>query len=156
MLKEYITQQYLRDRYDYNQETGDLLYKYDSGNRKRGTKVGWLGGPGYLMLGIGKKQYYQHHIIWVYMTGEWPTQDIDHINQNSLDNSWSNLRQVSHSANNYNNPASQREDYGVYWNVAKGRWKAQIWEGGKAKHLGYAFNKQQAIAMVQQAISCRT
>lgn len=36
------------------------------------------------------------------MTGDWPTQEVDHINRNKTDNRWYNLRDVPRSVNQKN------------------------------------------------------
>lgn len=40
-----------------------------------------------------------HHIVWAMTRGEWPTDEIDHINGDPADNRPENLRQVSHADN---------------------------------------------------------
>jgi hypothetical protein len=153
--KSPATAEEVRCKYAYDPETGNLYYNYSSGNRKAGEQVGWIGGLGYLMTSLNHRQVYVHQIIWLIMAGYWPTEDIDHIDLNSLNNRWENLRHVSHSINNYNNPASKKKDYGVYWSKAKGKWKVQTWENGAAKHHGYFIDKDKAIQAAQEVIACR-
>jgi len=40
-----------------------------------------------------------HRIVWAMTRGEWPTDEIDHINGDPADNRPENLRQVSHTDN---------------------------------------------------------
>src|SRR5258708_38151349 len=47
-------------------------------------------------------QFRAHRLVWLYMTGEWPAGEIDHINGNGADNRWANLRVVSHRQNTQN------------------------------------------------------
>jgi hypothetical protein len=149
------TAEEVRYKYTYDPETGILRYNYNSGNRKAGDQVGWLGGNGYHITKLNGREVYVHQIIWLMMIGSWPTEDIDHKNLNKLDNSWENLRHGSHSTNCYNNPASKKKDYGVYWSKAKGKWRVQTWENGKAKHHGYFHDKEEAIQVAQRVIACR-
>ena len=40
-----------------------------------------------------------HQVVWAMTRGEWPTDEIDHINGDPADNRPENLRQVSHADN---------------------------------------------------------
>lgn len=66
--------------------------------------------------------------------------DIDHINNNSLDNRKINLRECSHSCNmrnrRKNKPGSSKYK-GVYFYKPLNKWNAQIEIKGKKIHLGY-------------------
>ena len=67
-------------------------------------------GKGYIRFRINKKKYYAHRVAWFYMTGEWPKQDIDHINGDTRDNRWANLRDVSTQVNCENQSRAQRDN----------------------------------------------
>ena len=150
MLKENITQRYLQDRYSYNQETGELTHKYDAGSAKAGSRVGSIGSYNYWVMRISGRNYKQHRIIWMYMMGDWPTQEIDHINLNTTDNSWTNLRQATPRENRLNNKSVNNEDYGICWDKAHGKWRAQSWEYGYQVYLGLFVDKQEARNAVQK------
>jgi hypothetical protein len=96
-----LTQEELRRLLDYNPETGDLTWKIRVGSRgAAGALTGrqtYLGG--YYMVRVNKHLYLAHRLIWRWMTGEWPTEDIDHINGKRGDNRWSNLREATRSQN---------------------------------------------------------
>ena len=96
-------------------------------------------------MSIGKKTYAQHRVIWLYMTGEWPSEDVDHINLDPSDNRWENLRQVTHSENCRNNKASKKEFYGVYWQKQNRNWIARI----DQNHIGVFTDKRDARDAVQ-------
>ncbi|WP_428999737.1 HNH endonuclease signature motif containing protein [Stenotrophomonas maltophilia] len=62
--------------------------------------------------------YRQHRLAWLYMTGQWPSGEIDHINHDRSDNRWHNLRDVSHQANQQNRAgASKGRKYDLPRNV---------------------------------------
>jgi hypothetical protein len=46
-----------------------------------------------LVIDIKGKPYLAEHLAWLYVTGEWPKHAIDHVNGDTLDNRWENLRE---------------------------------------------------------------
>ena len=92
------SQEYLREHFEYNKETGVF--------NKRG-KAGGTTTARYLKTRIGKQVISTHRLIWVYMTGEDISEyEIDHINRNTHDNRWCNLRKVDRATNQSNTTAS--------------------------------------------------
>jgi hypothetical protein len=88
-----LTQSQVKHLFDYNPETGKLTRK------KSGKTVGNLNHRGYFNIGINYKVYLVHRIIWLYVHGYFPENDIDHIDRNRLNNQISNLREVSKQCN---------------------------------------------------------
>jgi hypothetical protein len=79
--------------------------------------------------------------------------EVDHINQNGLDNRRSNLRIVSHAENLQNNCSHQGSTSayrGVYWNKAKGKWRGLCKMAGRKYHIGY-FDSESEAAMAAKA-----
>ena len=72
--------------------------------------------------------------------------DVDHINQNPLDNRKQNLRYATRSQNNIN---SKRK--GIYWYERKKRWIAQIGVNKKTIHLGSFKNEKDALRVRREA-----
>lgn len=80
-----------------------------------------------------------HRLAWLYVYGEWPDAEIDHINGNTGDNRISNLRPATRAQNGANrgrqtNNASGVK--GVCWHAQSGKWRAMIRISGKSRHLG--------------------
>ena len=61
----------------------------------------WLIG-GYFHGIIFNRLYHVHRVIWFYMTGNFPKDQIDHINHIRNDNRWINLREASIQENDKN------------------------------------------------------
>ena len=40
-----------------------------------------------------------HRVVWAIQTGEWPKDQVDHINHDRQNNQWSNLREASGAQN---------------------------------------------------------
>lgn len=87
----------------YNPETGEFT-------RLKGTGKGAAAGTvtkgcidksnGYRRICVQGKQRYAHRVAWLYMTGQWPKDQIDHKNMDRSDNRFGNLRQANNSENN--------------------------------------------------------
>jgi hypothetical protein len=94
-----ITADQLRRLYHYDPETGVITKKVRS-NADHGEKVA-IGSfdKGYVRILIGKRLYLAHRLAFLYMTGEWPSQVVDHINGNRADNRFCNLRDVDQGTN---------------------------------------------------------
>jgi len=81
------------------------------------------------------------------MTGEWPVDQIDHINLIKNDNHWFNLRQASSSQNQFNIRRASRNSSGhkgVCWHVRDQKWVAQIRHNNRLISLGYHETKESA------------
>ena len=103
---------YLKKTYRY--EDGAIVNRR-TGRRRRGGKTssGYL-GFNFNFKGKGCRSYI-HRIVWALCYDQLPTQTIDHINGNQLDNRIENLREVSQSGNNLNTllPWRPNKDTGV-------------------------------------------
>lgn len=113
-----LTQNRLKELLEYSPETGGFFWRvYRAANADVGMPAGSINGDGYIHIKVDNKKYCAHRLAWLYMTGEWPTQEIDHINQNRVDNSWVNLRDVSKSINrhNTNKTTSSVGRKNIYW-----------------------------------------
>lgn len=78
--------------------------------------------------GIGKS-YLEHVLAWFYVTGEYPDNEIDHIDHNGTNNSFNNLRIVSHNENGKNQSMSKNNTSGhngICWHEQSGKWLARV------------------------------
>ncbi len=93
-----ITQEFLKSILHYDPATGEFTRLTSRGNRKVGTKAANYnfqhrnGTPSCVKIKIGDKGRRVHQLAWLYMTGEWPVYEIDHIDGNPFNNKWDNLR----------------------------------------------------------------
>ena len=96
-------------------------------------------GSGHMKIRINRKKYYAHRLAWLYMTGDWPKYDIDHINGNGMDNRWANLRDVPTMVNCQNQKKANRanKSTGLLGSHKCGRYfTATIQVKGKPIYLG--------------------
>lgn len=96
----------------------------------------------------GKKKY-NHRIIWEFHYGPIPLgMQVDHINQDRLDNRIENLRLVTHKDNNKNKGINKNNTsgyLGVSWSKKYSKWVSHITVDGKYIFLGY-FNEPEKAA----------
>jgi hypothetical protein len=92
----------------------------------------------YWRIKIGDHQYLAHRLAWLYMTGTWPSDQIDHINGLQNDNRWSNLREATGLLNTQNQRRARRNNQTGYLGVSpKGKkFRAAIGVLGKKIRLG--------------------
>ena len=132
-----------------------MHYSPDTGEFRRhcGALAGGMSkhpkGKVYWKIEILGDRYLAHRLAWLYVYGEFPRHQIDHIDGNGLNNKISNLRDVTPMENSRNQ--RRRKDNtsgctGVRYYEAKKKFTAQIREGGKQKHLGYFQDIEDAIA----------
>lgn len=87
-----LTQKELKELLDYDPNTGIFTWKTPTSKRiKKGTRAG-NDSHGTISITINKKHYRANRLAWLYMTGEWPTNDIKAVNGISDDIRWANLK----------------------------------------------------------------
>jgi hypothetical protein len=152
-MKE-LTQEYLKEILDYNHFNGEFHWI----KRIRGVQIYTIAGTmnkrGYRIIKINGKSYYSHRLAFLWMTGNLPPEQVDHINHQKYDNRWINLRLASHQENQRN--ANIRVDnksgfVGVHWDKHANKWVAYINISGKRKHLGLFKDLAKAIACRKKA-----
>src|SRR6185369_10895033 len=94
---------------------------------------------GYWRIFIYGKAYLGHRLVWLYVYGEWPRGDIDHVNRTRSDNRLCNLRVATRSQNLGNmgrRPVNTSGYKGVTWHKRAEKWLAQISVNRKNIYLG--------------------
>ena len=125
-----LTQQILKKWLNYNSDTGIFTWKKKPNRRIKIDSVAGHHRPknGYIVIRIDSKNYFAHRLSWLYVYGEWPKNEIDHINQNKGDNKIYNLRDIKHRYNTIN--ISYRKNKsgvtGVHWCNTSNRWITRI------------------------------
>lgn len=103
-----LTAERVREVLDYNQETGELRWRISKKGIVAGKAPGYENSAGYRVVCIEGRRYRAHRLAWLYMQGEWPVNEIDHINGVRNDNRAANLRDVSGHVNQQNRRQAQR------------------------------------------------
>lgn len=137
-----MSQEQVKELYTYNPESGVF--------ERKGRYIGIRkDANNYLRAHYKGKSYSVQRLIWIYMTGNAPSGDIDHIDHDRSNNKWINLREVTRKQNMQNakrSKASTSGFTGVTWCKQQSQWQAQIMIDGKCKKLGRFNSKIDAIA----------
>lgn len=141
MSKPDVTSQRLRESLHYDPETGAFVWIAQTSKRIQiGGVAGSQDSKGYVRIGIDGEYYPAHRLAWLYVTGAWPADQIDHRNGVRDDNSWLNLREANRFLNGQNQRLPHTDNksgfLGVCWHKASGKWRAQIKIDGRVSHLG--------------------
>lgn len=144
-----LTKQILESQLEYNPETGIFINKITRARRSRkGLPAGSKEKTGYIRIIVNYKPYRAHRLAWLYMTGEFPKNMIDHINCDKSDNRFCNLREAAMSQNKFNQGEqsnNQSGHKGVSIHKQTGKWRARGNKNGKETHLGLFERKEDAI-----------
>lgn len=135
-----ITQERLKELLAYDPLTGVFtwLIRPRHGHVKPGDIAGCLNG-GYVVIRVDGRPYKAHRLAWLYMTGCFPSDEIDHINRIKDDNRIANLREASHAENAQNKGLFRNNKSGhkgVSWNTKEQKWFVQICVNGEGMYLG--------------------
>lgn len=160
IARELPSAEYLRECFDYNQATGDLVWKIRplhhfktkrSANRVNSTYAGKKAGAmdaDYVRISLDGSSVYAHRIIWAMHFGPPPlNMDIDHENTIKSDNRLRNLRLATRSQNkgnygcNSNNKCGLR---GVSKTHKGNKWVAVIGGGKSKRKIGSFLTPEEA------------
>ena len=145
-----LTADRLRDALSYDCDSGVFRWKIKSAKHiKIGAATGCKNNSGYLRIRVDGTLYRAHRLAWLYVHGEWPKHEIDHINGIPSDNRICNLRLASHAENGQNLALSRRNTsgfHGVSWSKFAKKWHAYIRINNVNKHLGHFKNIEDAVA----------
>jgi len=165
------SQETLKALLDYDPETGILTWKARDPSyfetrsacaswnaRFSGRRAGWAtlnkkSGRKARCISLFEKSYHEHRVVWVWMTGNQPPEQIDHIDRNPENNAWINLRASDNSHNMKNKSMYRRNTSGftgVYWHSRDKIWEAKCRIDGKLINIGRYFCKYEAAKAVKR------
>lgn len=132
-MSEDLSADQMRERLSYDPRSG--RFEWIDGGRE----AGWVRKDGYSSIRVDGKEYGSHRLAFLYMTGRWPVEEVDHIDRNPSNNCWSNLREATHAQNMRN-----RGRPGV--GKCNSRWRAYIKLDGVQRHIGMFDTRDDAVA----------
>jgi hypothetical protein len=99
-----LTQQILQDLLNYDPDSGIWTWRnpLPRSKMKPGDLAGRITSHGRRQIRIASGFYYSARLAFLYMTGDWPVDQVDHINRIRDDDRWINLREATQSQNSFN------------------------------------------------------
>jgi len=164
-----LTTQIARELLTYNPDTGKLFWKerpakyFNNPNYTKRWNTRYAGKEALTAISLRKsghisrldgyvlnKSYSTHRIAWLMYYGEWPKNQIDHINQDPTDNRIKNLRDVTNAENHKNQTlrSTNTSGYvGVSFYKSRNKYSAEALVNGVKKWLGYYDTVEEAAAV---------
>lgn len=152
-----ITQKELKEFVSYDKGTGLFTAIKNSYNnvRRKGDICGSVNANvRYVDISVNGKSYLAHRLVFLYVNGTMPINEIDHINHNTKDNRLVNLRVVVHAKNQRNRKLFKNNKSGVVgvsYCKANKKWYASIQANYKSINLGYFKDVKNAIKARKKA-----
>lgn len=133
-----LTQTYVQSVFKY--ENGQLFWVDNRRGAKKNKPIGNKKNTGYDSCMLDGKHYLVHRLIYLYVHGYMPKNDLDHINCNKTDNRIENLRVVTKTGNQQNMKkafsTSKSQLLGAFYSNKHKNWFSRICVNGKRKWLG--------------------
>jgi hypothetical protein len=142
----------LQDMLRYDPETGLIYWIQSTHGRRLYQPAGTKCKDGYLGICLNGPRIRSHRIAWALYHGEWPENQIDHINGDKSDNRIVNLRKATNSQNGKNLPikSNNKSGYpGVFFRSNK--WRVQIKVDHKSISLGSYSDFDEAVKVKKEA-----
>jgi hypothetical protein len=165
----FLTQQMLKAILAYDPLTGLFVWKERAdvrpqwNGRYAGKIAGYArvatGGGIYWSIRIFDWPFHSNRLAWLYMTGEWPEELVDHADRNGLNDRWENLRAADKSQNaaNAKRPVTNTTGFkGVSIHKKSGRFRATIRVAGRQVFLGHFDHPEDAHAAYVKAAIARS
>lgn len=158
MAKTDLTAERVRDLLNYDPETGIFTWRYSRVGVRKGTVAGSNHCSGYISIRVDPGRALAHRLAWLYVYGEWPPNDIDHINGIRTDNRLKNLRCLTRGQNLQNQRVAKSHNklgiLGVFEDTRTKRaerYIAVIVVDGKQRRLGRFADPHEAHAAYIEA-----
>ncbi len=157
-----LTAHDVRRMLDYDPLTGELIWRVERYRKHPGD----IAGCKYVTsrkkhrtvsVSINYRRYLANRLVWLWVTGKWPKNEIDHIDGNGWNNRWNNLREATHSQNCKNMKLKITNTsgvQGVMYDERRHKYRARITVNGREIWLGY-FKTLNAAAKVRNAAALK-
>lgn len=158
-----LTQKHLMRRLHYNPETGVFTWKHRDDQDREQDNLSWNKRYANTRSGtISSNGGYRHicidgivrrasRLAWLYMTGEWPVGEVNHINGIRSDDRFANLRDVTPTQRSQNTRGKIKNRAGLKGVIERQykhitRYQTDIRVNGKKIYLGSYDTAEEAYA----------
>jgi hypothetical protein len=136
------TEKEIREKLQYSPELGGscLSWKKSKFPKKVGAMAGAIKSDGYWRIVVGGKTLLAHRIVWFLHHNRFPMADLDHVDNNKLNNRIENLREATRSQNNMNTSPTKRNTSGaknVSFHKRQKKWEVRVQVNRKMINFGY-------------------
>lgn len=137
-----LTAEKLKMFLTYEPDTGVFRWRDDlavrSGRIMNGKIAGGKNWAGYVKIKVDGILYSAHRLAWLYVHGDWPPNNVDHIDNNKGNNAISNLRLATAAQNAANKKVSVRTVAPYRGVMPHGPgFVARVYFRGQRHYLGY-------------------
>lgn len=162
-----LTAEILRQLLDYDPVTGGFIWlrRFETDRyvktwnaRFSGKVAGRISVNGYREIVISGVLHRANRLAWLYMTGQWPTLNVDHENTDKADNRWVNLREATVAQNAWNVSSRKKNSLGLsgvayHQNCRSRPYSSRLTVNGGIICLGYFATAEAAHAAYVDAIA---
>ena len=133
-----LTAARLRALLSYDCESGSFRWLRPRGKAASKPTAGSSDSGGYIKIGIAGHDYRAHRLAWLYVSGEWPKGQLDHMDGNPSNNAIANLRDVPQHVNQQNQRRPHADNAHGFMGVSRRKncWLARINSNGVHHYLG--------------------
>ena len=154
-----ITQEFLKSILDYDPATGVFTWRRRSDVPKEfntrylgktAGSVSWKQQYSRIQIQLHGQKFMAHRLAWLYTTGDWPADQIDHKDGDAQNNRFSNLRLATPSQNQANSHCTNTLGIkGVYKHHSK--YESRITKDRKNYWLGTFYTTEEAHVAYMEA-----
>ncbi len=148
----------LRSILNYDPETGLWSWRNPKAINKApiAQSAGTISVHGYRIITYRGRKYRSARLAWLYMTGNWPSEEIDHENRDTTDDRWINLREASRSQNALNRDVQGNNSSGlrgIHFDCERGKWFVQVKVKGINHFIGRYDEVDEAVVARNAAVA---
>ena len=149
-----LAQDALKSVLNYEPATGAWTWRVRrGGTANAGSPAGWLEkSTGYIRIAVLGVKEYGHRLAFLYVEGEFPPNDVDHIDRDGSNCRWANLRHATTSQNLAYRVVKKSSRSGVRGIRKRGSvWEVRVNKDGTQVHRSLHQNKEDAAAAYASA-----
>lgn len=137
--RDSLTASRARELLNYSRLTGVFTWRVTRGRAVAGTLAGWRDKVTQRnCIGIDGHNYRANRLAWLWITGEWPLFEVDHIDTDPSNDAWLNLRDVTTGVNHQNLRAAKSHNTTGYLGVYRNHnfFSSKVVVAGKVHYTG--------------------